>query len=84
LLLACKQDELDENIPQIKDLTRAFSRVLPSSAYIPTFAEIVECERDIVQSFKWDLMMLIPSHFVKALLANGVVLETEADRNSSL
>ena len=80
-LLSSKHDELDENIPQIKDLSRFFVRVLPSTRNPPSFDEVVECEREVLMYFNWDLMILIPAHFVRILLANGVVFENEANVN---
>lgn len=53
-------------------------RVLPNNSYIPTFEQVVECERQIMQHFNWDLMMIIPTHFVRCFLANGVIFDNEA------
>lgn len=60
-LIASKHDEIDDNIPLIKDLTRYFIRVLPTSIPTPTFEEIVECERELMNFFKWDLMFVTPT-----------------------
>lgn len=63
-MIASKNEELDENIPLIKDLTRYFCRELPTSVPTPTFDEIIECERELMNHFKWDLMILTPIVFV--------------------
>lgn len=76
-LIASKNEELDENIPLIKDLTRHFSRILPTSVPIPTFNDIVECERQLMNHFKWDLMILTPTVFLQSLLSNGIVFDNE-------
>ena len=76
-LIASKHEELDDNIPLIKDLTRYFCRVLPTSVSTPTFEEIVECERSLMIHFKWDLMIITPSVIVQSLMANGIVFDNE-------
>jgi hypothetical protein len=76
-LIASKHDELDENIPLIKDLTRYYCRVLPTSVSTPTFDEIVECERSLMNFFKWDLMFVTPTIIVNSMLANGIIFDNE-------
>lgn len=76
-LIASKHDELDENIPLIKDLTRYFCRVLPTSVPTPTFDEIVECERMLMKYFNWDLMMVTPTILVNSFMANGIIFDNE-------
>ena len=82
-LIASKNEELDENIPLIRDLIRHFCRVLPTSVPTPTFNDIVECERELMNHFKWDLMILTPTVFVESMLANGIVFDNE-DIESSM
>ena len=60
-LIASKHDEIDDNIPLIKDLTRYFIRILPTSVPTPTFNEIVDCERELMNHFNWDLMFVTPT-----------------------
>ena len=84
VLIASKYDELDERIPLICYLIRHYSRSLTDSEIPPTLEEVVEAERLLMNFFKWDLMILIPTHFVKSLLANGVVFENEADASPEL
>lgn len=76
-LIASKHDELDENIPLIKDLTRYYCRVLPTSVSTPTFDEIVECERSLMNFFRWDLMFVTPTIIVNSMLANGIIFDNE-------
>lgn len=80
VLLAAKYDELDENIPLIRDLQRHYGRLLTgagASDHTPTFEEVIECERNLMRFFNWNLMFVTPTHFVKTLLANGVVFEND-------
>mmetsp|Transcript_8214 Transcript_8214/g.6123 ORF Transcript_8214/g.6123 Transcript_8214/m.6123 type:complete len:90 (-) Transcript_8214:199-468(-) len=68
----------------IKDLSRYLIRLLPSNRTPPTYNEVVECERELLIHFKWDLMILIPSHFLRAFLANGIVFDNEQEENTNL
>ena len=43
----------------------------------PTYHQIVECERLILEYFQWDLTFLLPIHFVRLHLANGVLFSNE-------
>lgn len=76
-LIASKHDEIDDNIPLIKDLTRYFIRSLPTSVATPTFNEVVECERELMHFFKWDLMIVTPTLVLNQFLANGIVFDNE-------
>lgn len=79
MLIASKHEELDENITQIKDLLRFVTRfMLPNSLSAPTFTEVVECERLLMnECFKWNLKMVTPYQILTLLLANGVVFDNE-------
>lgn len=68
---------MDENIPLIRDLQRYYTRVLPTSVTVPSFEEIVECERSLMHFFKWDLMVVTPTLILKLLLANGIFFDNE-------
>lgn len=83
-MVASKYDELDENIPLISDLQRIMSSSLSLNEQTPTFTDIVECERAVMRYFDWDLMMLMPSHFVKNMLSNGVLFENESGVNADM
>eukprot|EP00347_Sterkiella_histriomuscorum_P023502 403334403 len=76
-LIASKYDELDENIPMIKDLIRYYSRFLPAGISAPTFTQIVECERQIMKFLNWELMLVTPTMILKLMLANGILFENE-------
>ena len=76
-LIASKFDELDENIPLIKDLIRYFTRSLPTNMPTPSHNEVVECERVIMKFFNWSLMIVSPTSVLRSLLANGVLFDSE-------
>lgn len=44
---------------------------------LPSFEQIVECERKLMVFFKWDLKFVLPLHIVRAYLANGVLFSNE-------
>ena len=44
---------------------------------IPTYNQIVECERKLLYFFKWDLKFILPLHMVRAFLSNGVLFTNE-------
>ena len=46
-------------------------------ADVPTYEQIVECERQLLKYFKWDLGFLMVIHFVEMYLANGVLFGAE-------
>lgn len=77
-MIASKYEELDENITLIKDLIRYFTRILPNSVAPPTFNEVVECERELMVFYNWDLMIVTPTVLTKLLIANGVVFDNES------
>ena len=76
-LIAGKYDELDENIPLISELQRHLSNLLTLNEMAPHFNDVVECERQVMRFFNWDLMMIMPIHFIKCLLSNGVLFNNE-------
>jgi len=76
-LIASKYDELDENIPMIKDLIRYYSRFMPVNVPTPTFTQIVECERQVMKHLNWELGYITPTMIIKLYLANGVVFDSE-------
>src|SRR5688500_5071598 len=79
IIVACKYEEIDDNIPLMSNIIRHFTtRVMPLSDVPPNFEDIVEGERTIMNFFNWDLMILMPHHFVRSYLANGVLFENEA------
>lgn len=46
---------------------------------VPTFDQIVECERSLMQAFDWNLKFILPLHILRAFLANGVLFSNEFD-----
>lgn len=63
LLLASKFDELDDNIP----LIREFQKLVSKQVTIP-YEEVIKCEADVMRRLNWDLFKLTPLHFVQNLL----------------
>ena len=50
---------------------------MPLHDSVSSFNDIVECERKVMRFFDWNIMFLLPIHFVSNLLANGVIFENE-------
>ena len=44
---------------------------------VPTFEQIVECERRLLSYFDWNLNFLLPLHFIRLQLANGILFTNE-------
>ena len=59
LLLGSKFDELDDNIPLIREFQRAFIK----QRNIP-YEEVLKCEVDILNLLGWDLFKLAPLHLI--------------------
>ncbi len=74
--IASKYDELDDRIPRLKDIQRFLNRTLDCKLTVASWEEFIECERMLVKYYGWDLMVLIPLHFIRGFLANGVIFET--------
>jgi hypothetical protein len=43
----------------------------------PSFNEIVECERYLMNFFKWDLAIVTPTLVLQLYLANGILFDNE-------
>ena len=67
LYLASKYDELDENIPFIKDFRSASSKAKF------TWTQVTKCEDSFVKLLEWNLMVVCPLNYTYALLTFGVV-----------
>ena len=84
ILLASKYDEIDDNITTIHDLI-GYQREWLSvnghrrelSILVPDFDQIVACEKRLLNFFEWDLKFLLPIHFLRLYLANGVLFSKE-------
>lgn len=44
---------------------------------MPTFDAIVECERSMLQFFDWNFKFMLPLHFIRLQLANGILFSNE-------
>ena len=84
ILVASKYDEIDDNITTIHDLI-GYQREWLSlnghrremSMLVPDFDQIVACEKRLLNFFEWDLKFLLPIHFLRLYLANGVLFSKE-------
>ena len=79
-LIASKYDEIDDQLVFINDVQRYYSRM--GGEYVtqnmnPSYTDIVETERKLMNFFGWDLGFVLPIHFVEMFLANGALFETE-------
>ena len=66
MLLSSKYDELDDEIPMIRDMQK-----LTKFEY--SYREIEEEEARIVKMFDWELNILTPLNFLESLIGLGLV-----------
>lgn len=71
LYLASKYDEIDENIPFIRDFRKASSR----GNY--TWDQVTKCENVFVKYLDWNLMVVSPLNYTSALLTFGVIFSDD-------
>jgi len=71
LFLASKYDELDRNIPYIKEFGKVSSRAKYS------YSEVTKCEEKFLNLLNWDLISLCPKYFLSAILANGIIFKDD-------
>jgi len=69
-MLASKYDEVDDNITTIRDLRVYVQSQLHQlgkrdSSLVPTFDQIVECERRMLADFEWNVKFMLPLHFIR-------------------
>lgn len=50
---------------------------------VPTFEQIVECERRLLSYFEWNLNFMLPLHFIRLQLANGILFTNELKQYES-
>jgi hypothetical protein len=74
IFIASKYDELDNNIPFLKDFIKA-------AKYMFKYGEIIKEEMRLVALFDWKLMVLSPLHFVYSLLSMGVIFSDDQYKN---
>ena len=77
LLLASKFDEIDDNIPLIDELCKAYKVVVdslclyldgqPKEPYLK-IREIKSCELEVLNELDWDLNSITPLHFTHMYL----------------
>ena len=72
--IASKYDELDDNIPPVKDFLRA-SKSRAAAAF--EYSDVVAHEATLLRRLEWDLMVLTPLHFVHSLAGMGVLFESD-------
>lgn len=84
-LVASKYDEIDDRLVFINDVQSYYKKHLTQKSMggVPTYNEIVECERLLLRFFEWDLGFVMPIHFIEMFLANGVLFESEYNKNIS-
>jgi hypothetical protein len=76
-LIASKYDEIDDQLVFINDVQKYHYKQGLSNS--PTWTEVVETERMLMNFFGWDLGFVLPIHFVEMFIANGVLFENEQD-----
>lgn len=74
-LIASKYDEIDDQLVFINDVQKYFTKI--GAAHSPSWTDVVECERSLMNFFNWDLGFVLPVHYVEMFLANGVLFESE-------
>ena len=82
-ILASKYDEIDDQLVFINDVQNFYKKHLnlKNMGGVPSYDEIVSCERQLLAFFEWDLGFVMPIHFVEMFLANGVLFESEHNKN---
>ncbi len=50
----------------------------------PTWTDIVETEREIMNFYGWDIGFVLPIHYIEMFLANGILFESEKNSNSKI
>ena len=76
-LIASKYYEIDDQLVFINDVKKYYQTKPQLQSLIPTYNEIVETERHLMNFFGWDLGFVMPIHFVEMFLANGILFESE-------
>lgn len=78
LLLAAKFDELDDNIPLIRELQKFYSKTR-----VISYDEIVKAEQEVLNRLNWDLFKLTPLHFIQNLIGQGIVFSNDMVQSST-
>ena len=72
LLLASKFDELDDNIPLIRELQKICAK-----QRIIAYDEVIKAEVTVLFKLNWDLFKLTPMHFLQNLIGQGIVFNND-------
>ena len=72
LLLASKFDEIDDNIPLIRDLQKVCAK-----QRVVGYEEMLKAEQAVLFKLNWDLFKITPMHFLQNLLGQGVVFSND-------
>mmetsp|Transcript_1319 Transcript_1319/g.1431 ORF Transcript_1319/g.1431 Transcript_1319/m.1431 type:complete len:335 (+) Transcript_1319:36-1040(+) len=80
MFCACKFDEIDYNLPPLVIVMKTMFSSSWISQYDNRFDEndMIACERNICKKLEWNFHQYTPYHFVKTLLAIGVVSKGES------
>jgi len=76
-LIASKYDEIDDQLVFIRDVQRYYTRAGHPKHVNPSWTDIVETERLLMNFYGWDLGFVLPIHYIEMFLANGVLFESE-------
>lgn len=71
LFLASKYDEIDRNIPYIKEFGDVSSRAKYS------YSEVMKCETLFLNLLNWDICTICPAYFLSALLCYGCIFRDD-------
>lgn len=70
-MIASKYDEIDDNIPFIRDFKNASSR----SNF--TWEQVTHCEDKILKLLDWELVALSPENFTSTFLSFGILFSDD-------
>jgi hypothetical protein len=70
-MLASKYDEIDDNIPFIRNFREVSTRASFS------WEQVTSCETRILNALGWELVSLSPENFTTAILSYGIVFSDD-------
>lgn len=70
LLIASKQDELDDRIPLIREIQKL-------ARYEFAYKDCKDEEGQLLMDLNWNLQLVCPVHPLKILLSQGIVFEDD-------
>ena len=82
MLLSSKLNECDDNITLMGDLvlfvkSQLERKMLLDPELIPTYDQVIECERQILYHFDWNINFILPINFLRLHLAQGILFTSE-------